>query len=345
MEKNHFFRVFEGLRCIAALGVVGYHATYGWPGYLAVEVFMLLSGFILAHTCLDRSYRVNGSTFILQRLARMYPMHIFGLMAYVFAYWLNHDKHWPSFPDGTLFTLLQQLTLLHNVGFNPNGLTWNFPAWCVSIEIWINVIVFFALPMRMKSAYLLLIALASYLVLFNHSHRLGVHYELYWGWLASGMVRGFADFMLGWFVYRVYSKWSAIHRISMTNATIIELLLVGLIAPIFWFKLQDGASDFIAVGLMALFLLVLALERGFVSKILSVPVAVYFGRISYSMFLLHIPILEFFYYLEWHAVTLGLPLFLTLFLSTVIVIGSLTYYRVEEPCRRFLKQYQPNPSH
>ncbi|MDD1622115.1 MAG: acyltransferase [Methylococcaceae bacterium] len=342
MRQNHFFRAFEGLRGVAVLSVVIFHCTYGWPGYLAVECFMLLSGFVLAHTCLDRSDRPDGKEFVLRRLARLYPIHFLGILAYALVYWLIHDGQWPSYPDGTLFTLLQHLTLLHNVGFNPHGLTWNFPDWCVSVELWVNVIVFFVLPLRMKTAHLLLISLAAYLLIFNNSHRLGVHHEVYWGWLASGLVRGFAGFMLGWFVYRIHVELKSGRLISQWSATFMELLILACLVPIFWLRLQDGETDFIALGLMALLLLVLSQERGAVSQILSTSVAVYLGRISYPIYILHITVLDIFYQNQWHAGTLGLPLFLAEFIVTVVAVSSLAHHWIEEPCRRWYGRYRQN---
>ncbi|MBE9609141.1 acyltransferase family protein [Chitinilyticum piscinae] len=331
--KSRYFHALDGLRGIAMLLVISYHITYGWPGYLAVEFFMLLSGFVLAHTVLDKPQRPDGLGFVLHRLWRLYPLHLLALLAFAGAATLNQGRL-PQFADGTLFTFVQQLTLTHNIGFNPGGLTWNFPAWCVSVEFWLNVLVFFVLPARLRTAQILLLALAGYLLLFNTSHMLGVHHQLYWGWLASGMVRGFASFMLGWFVYRACAHPRTAGALRRWQGELLEWLpLLGLL-PIFLLKIENSPLDFVAALLMAVLLGGVALARGSLSRLLALPPLQYLGRISYASYLLHIPVLELFYKMQWHAVTLGLPLFWLLFVGACLAAGSLAHHYVEMPLRR-----------
>ena len=60
----------------------------------------------------------------MHRLARLYPLHAYALVVFVaVAYWLH--GRWPSYPDGTVFTFVQHLLLLNNVGLNSAGLTYN----------------------------------------------------------------------------------------------------------------------------------------------------------------------------------------------------------------------------
>lgn len=86
-----------------------YHFSPSWAGYLAVDFFFVLSGFVLTHTYLYRKNPVTFLEFTLHRLARLYPLHIFTLLMFI-AVWTAIHGQIPVQPDGALFTFLQQLT-------------------------------------------------------------------------------------------------------------------------------------------------------------------------------------------------------------------------------------------
>ncbi|GLS04964.1 acyltransferase [Chitiniphilus shinanonensis] len=336
--QSRYFTALEGLRGVVAIAIIYFHTTYSWPGYLGVEFFMMLSGFVMAHSCLDRPARPEGGLFVLQRLARLYPLHLLGLALFAASYLLRYGQ-WPSYADGTLFTLIQQLLLLHNVGFNPQGLTWNFPAWSISIEVWVNLIVFFVIPQRVRSVQLLLGALACYLVIYNLSHHLDVHHTLYWGWLAAGMVRGMAGFLLGWFAYRVSGRLDRVagHAVGWN---LFELLPLLALTPILMGPVRNAPLDFVAVILIFALMLSLAQQRGLLSRLLSIAPLQYLGRISYAVYLVHIPIQNVLYGNEIDIPHLGALPYLLLFSGCVLVVASLAHFWVEQPARRWFKAWQ-----
>jgi len=133
------------LRFFAAMWVVAYHF---WPnlglampaviakGYLGVELFFVLSGFILCHVYLENfgQGRFNYREFLWARLARIYPVHLavlLGLMLLIATAAMMGvsagDKLliWPSLPA--------QLTLTQAWGLSPLG-GWNHPSWSISAE-------------------------------------------------------------------------------------------------------------------------------------------------------------------------------------------------------------------
>jgi peptidoglycan/LPS O-acetylase OafA/YrhL len=134
------------LRFFAAFWVVTYHywpklAVTGTPalvakGYLGVELFFILSGFILCHVYLPsfEAQRFRYGEFLWARLARIYPMHLatlvgIGLMggaALAAGFPVEHNLL-------SLAALPANLALVHAWGFAP-VVGWNHPSWSISAE-------------------------------------------------------------------------------------------------------------------------------------------------------------------------------------------------------------------
>jgi peptidoglycan/LPS O-acetylase OafA/YrhL len=140
------------LRGLAAWWVVFYHfAPFSYAhlplnlwlitkkGFLAVDLFFILSGFVIFYSyqhSLSADVR-SLRTFFVKRLARVYPLHLLFLMAYlVLTFTLLVVRNTP--PDPLTFSAKQfglQVTLLQAWGFTENAaLSWNYPAWSISAE-------------------------------------------------------------------------------------------------------------------------------------------------------------------------------------------------------------------
>ncbi len=141
-----------GLRGIAALWVVLYHLTdrLRWPvfdaGWLGVDMFFTLSGFVLTHVYADRNMFTTWRSyvgFLMVRLARIYPLHIFALLV-VAAVALLVPGYWPpgfaKYPLFGLHGLVEALLLVQNwpfIGLN----NWHTPSWTLSNE-WMAYLMF-----------------------------------------------------------------------------------------------------------------------------------------------------------------------------------------------------------
>jgi peptidoglycan/LPS O-acetylase OafA/YrhL len=140
------------LRGLAAWWVVFYHFApflYAhlpvniWliskKGFLAVDLFFILSGFVIFYTY-QHSLTANSQSirnFFVKRLARVYPLHLLILLGYLgFVLVLYFAKG--VVPDASSFSLTQfglQLFLLQAWGFSEGAaFSWNYPAWSISTE-------------------------------------------------------------------------------------------------------------------------------------------------------------------------------------------------------------------
>jgi peptidoglycan/LPS O-acetylase OafA/YrhL len=136
----------DGLRGIAALAVVAFHFNIFFlpqarlagilPGvshaYLAVDLFFLMSGFVMAHVygrLLAANWREHWRRFVIARFARLYPVFAVTLVVMFVAVALSHiPLTYVLFSGRTLALqplMLQQWT---------SGLSWNYPSWSISTE-------------------------------------------------------------------------------------------------------------------------------------------------------------------------------------------------------------------
>lgn len=333
-----YFRALEGLRGIAAITVLLFHILISFAGYLAVDFFLVLSGFILAHRYLYGSRPISAGEFIVSRLARLYPMHLFGLLAFtVVMLLLAHDV--PRYPDGTLFTFIQQLTLTQNIGLNPHGQTWNMPSWSISVEFWLNLLFFCYVRRTTSSLTLLLMSVASLTVIFNLSGILDTTYQNYFQVLNSGLLRGWASFTL---VILAYRGWMQIRNNSWSqgSVTAIELLLCSATLAIFILGLDRLRSlQTFAPVLFAAVILVFALEQGRISK--ACGRFQWLGKISYSIYLNHLVVIILVNTLldrfgQSH------PPFIPLYLLLTLALSAATYRWIELPGRLALQRLLPS---
>jgi peptidoglycan/LPS O-acetylase OafA/YrhL len=150
------FYELDSLRGIAALSVVIFHfqfdfvdkanypSSFAYPkGYLAVDLFFILSGIVLAYRYGEglRTGTVSIGRFLVARLARLYPLHFVTLMFLVtFAiYTGTWGKSY--FGGGSVpgYALVLNLLLIQCIGLLPAA-TFNIVSWSISTELVVNAI-------------------------------------------------------------------------------------------------------------------------------------------------------------------------------------------------------------
>lgn len=153
------YEILDGLRGVAALLVVGYHLfeTYfsGSPaqpinhGYLAVDFFFVLSGFVIGYAYDDRWDRMSTWNFFKRRLVRLHPMVIFGTLVGALLFYFGECSDFPLIKDASpwmvLLVMLLGFTMLPiGTGMDIRG--WgetnplNGPAWSLQWEYLANIL-------------------------------------------------------------------------------------------------------------------------------------------------------------------------------------------------------------
>src|SRR5688572_11994062 len=154
-------RSLTSLRFFAALAVVAFHYMRAFPagagaaaaltakGYLAVDFFFILSGFILAHVYLPAIEQdaFRARDFYAKRLARIYPVHFVTAMVAVVMFAAAEKMEIPG-RDFSFHDLFANLLLVHGWGVS-DDLSLNKPSWSISAE-WFAYLLFPLLAARLR---------------------------------------------------------------------------------------------------------------------------------------------------------------------------------------------------
>ncbi len=290
-----------GLRGFAALMVLLYHirsAMGGFlperviavlaEGYLAVDLFFVLSGFVLWWTY-GTEFRDQGiraaPRFIVRRFARIFPLHIAILSAMLlFALALLVSGREPG-AHYSFAQLPAHYLLVQNWGFS-NGLTWNDPAWSISTEWAAYLLLAIAggwlaqLRIGAWSFPLVVVTMAAGLGWwFASAGRISIGNDI----PVTGLLRCLVEFGIG----ILLCQWWTAQRERRHAATIIygtTLALVGAGALLLIFAQSQPA----AVPLIMTAIVILALQASTAARpLLSGRIAQWLGDISYAVYLSH----------------------------------------------------------
>lgn len=339
-----------GLRGLAAWYVVLFHtrvtlkATVGpvvyaflSHGYLAVDLFFLLSGFVLWHSCADNpAYRGGRGMmrFWLRRIARIWPLHMVLLGAFVAMVGLlaitGHDTRFYRWGELPLHVLLMQ-----NWGMTI-GLMWNEPAWSISCE-WAAYLLFpftvMMAPWRQWSTGALVAlgcgllgALWAYFALHGSDDYLG--YEIQ----RTGLMRCLLEFWTGNVLRLLWARWRDVPDICTGAwAAMIALLEGGVV-------LHLPEASYVP-GVFAALILALSLEDRSPARWLRSGPLHWLGEISYSTYLVH-----FLLFIVFKMLFVGPDLEVSiarlgLFLMLVLAASAALHRLVERPAQRLLLRW------
>ncbi len=373
--KSGYLSNLTPLRGLAAILVAVFHfemaigrfvpagtTMFFEKSYLMVDLFFVLSGFIMLHVY-GRAFdgvlkRGQVRHFLVARFARTYPLYLFSLLLLVVI--VRYLTNWGNPP----IVLEQPRDILPNVfmlqAFGVCHIyNWNIPSWSISAEwgayllfpflaLWISRQRRLA-PIAMTLGVLVAWCCIMYVLPRKNPlnpaipvpHNLNTTFD--YGWL-----RGVAGFSAGMIIYRLY-RISGVDRVMGGDAASALILL--LVAAGLHFAINDG----LVVVLFGALVLNFALNNGTLHRVCNNRVLQYLGDISYSIYLMQIFLQEPFE----HGVRLpgvtgdargkfnidfwpGLG-YCVIYLLLLVGIATVTYYLVERPCRKWINARNPVP--
>ena len=334
----------DGMRGIAAIAVALYHFNiYLMPhGYVAVDFFFALSGFVLHRSYLPRFRQgLSFGRFLVQRFARLWPLFTLGTLlgaALAALAMVAGDRHAMSASDFATTLALHALMLPSPVSypFYP----WNVPSWSLMFELVANVALF-ALIFRLPKAALIAICLVCAagmipIVLDNGSANIGA----LWGEHGIALMRTGFSFTLGVLIAMLPAPHE--HRgvnAGRVAAGLSSWLGVGGIVAIGVLLAMPVPESWTAVydlSIILIFSPLLVLLGSRVEPVtFAAPLAVFTGEVSYALYAVHWSFIEPIRGLVRYVGLAPLPA-ATLFLSAMLLAAWAAVRWYDLPLRRRL---------
>lgn len=258
-----------------------YHQSWLQNGAPMLELFFLISGFVISLVFAEMAQTSRGAAaFIVRVLGRLWPIHVVMLLALiVLALARSVFAEHGGFSDQmTLEALGAQLLLIQTwVGL---GLSWNYPAWTLSAELVAYLL--FALLMLITRSRAGQIAGASAIVMLAAIIFLGElaprdHYNV------ISVARAVTGFFIGFLLREL---WERARLRSAWAATPLEIAAVIGVVWAMSARL-DGAAYLLNYAIFGFTVLVFANDRGLVSRLMTWPPLQWLGKVSFSIYMVH----------------------------------------------------------
>ena len=368
----HHYTRLDGLRGVAALVVVWYHIFEGFAtspidqrcnhGYLAVDFFFLLSGFVLSYAYDGRlnapsQYgRLSLGGFLRRRIVRLHPMLLLGLVWGAIAYFLQGGVQWDGTAVSPIWGVIALLTSLLLIPAWPGAPTevrgngelypLNGPMWSLFFE-YIASILYGVVLHRLSTKFLqvLLLIFAGGLSAFALSNLSGT-FHLGVGWTLAGMnfpgglLRVLFSFTMGMYLQRTTRTDGRGMPFIVGAALLMGMLIVPY--PGTEANVQNACYDLLCVLLVFPFIIRGVVQTKRTESAMETSICRWLGNISYPLYIIHYPSMYLFYAYLWGQearvpFSEVWPLAVGLFLGNIL-LAHLCYTFYDAPVRNWLNR-------
>lgn len=333
-----------GIRGYAALWVVLFHLHIfeSWNmvtrGYWAVDIFFVLSGFIIAYVYesefLKKPTWLTYKNYLWGRFGRLYPLHLITFLALLL---LTISKNLLGMPIGNprqfdVSGAVESLLLIHSWGVT-DRYVWNLVSWSISAEFFAYLFLFPLYCWLFKRLPKWLMGVFT-VVLWALVYRIAIHLEgsvnLSYNF---GVLLIIPEFLGGYWLFKV--------RNQLPTSPLLNTLFFGAsIIGMHFLAMQNTTYEILLLPLIML-LLVSLLGKGLHLPLFTNRFNVYLGKISYSLYMTH--------YIVWTAIDqatrylpkiIGVKVEIPAFVAIVIMlaVASVAYHLVEEPARHWVRK-------
>ena len=344
LQTKQHFEILDGLRGVAALSVVTFHfmewvyadysANFIGHGFLAVDFFFCLSGFVIGYAYDNRIAKMGILEFFKSRLIRLHPLviagSVLGLLAFLFDPFGGHPELYSTGKIILAFIcslLLIPLPAIADRSFNL--FSFNAPSWSLFWEYVANIVYAFVLY-KVSRGYLLLLTILSAVVICIVCYHSG---NLMGGWSGptfwDGSARISYSFLAGLLVYRY--NWIIKNKLGFIGVAL--LLFLSFIMP---FSKWNWLSEPLVV--LFYFPLLIALGAGATLTPGFKKVCIFSGKISYPLYMTHYAVIWMFgnYYASHKPATMQLTLIIITGLIILVVAAYLVMIIYDIPVRKYL---------
>lgn len=358
-SKKHFL-ILDALRGVAAIVVVLFHILEVYSGgdhvkqminhgYLAVDFFFMLSGYVMAHAYDDRWGSMSLKSFFKRRLIRLHPMIILGMTIGAICFYFGESAYFPKIAGTELWQLLLVLVVGYTLIPIPPSMDirgWNEmhplngPAWSLFLEYIANILHALVLRKLSKTVLSILVAVAALALI--HLAVTSPGGDIIGGWsvepeqLRIGFTRLLFPYMAGMLLRRVVKLGSGKNTFLFSSLLLIAALSFPRVGghEYVW---ANGLYDSLTV--IILFpVIIYAGAIGEIKHRVTEKVCTFLGDISYPVYIIHFPFAYVFYaWVTENNIPLGQGLLAgsaMLVMTVLLSYAALKWY--DEPIRKWL---------
>jgi peptidoglycan/LPS O-acetylase OafA/YrhL len=352
-SEREEIRPLTGIRGLASLMVGLFHFHASWMlllpllkfceplalrGHLGVDLFFILSGFILSYVHYSGTSRFGlpeYRKFLWLRIARMFPNHVATIVCVAVLVLAAKLRHLNFTGDYPLSGLPFQLTMTHAWPYAQGG-AWNYPSWSISAE-WFAYIAAFPLVWHLlkRAPGAVTSVIIGFALLAVRWVTVDIPALKEWG----RIILVSSEFIAGGLFFNAYLHSRKFTSTCQQWASLVALVILGalFLPPNFAF------APAIVIALFPPLLVGLTAETSRFSKLLSLAPALWLGRISYALYMTHgisQKVIKVILPSE-HYTHASLPVRLSLLAVNAVLIlapAAALYYFVEVPSRNFLRR-------
>lgn len=333
----------DGMRAIAVLLVVFYHAGFKiFPGgYIGVDVFFVISGYLITRIIVDD---LNSNCFSLDSVSRFYerrfrrilpPLFLILTLVFIYSYFYLSPTNFYNFGQ----SLSAVAIVASNILFYSQSGYWEPAAstipllhtWSLAVEeqfyIIIPVLLFWLYRKRSKATLPIMLVLAAVSLITGQmmirDHQSAVFYLLpFRAW----------EILLGC-ILALLPHRPAATPLYLTAAGITGLALIICPAVLYTSETRFPAIAALPPCLGSFILIYIhsqGTEKSPIGKMLSLPVFIYVGKLSYSLYLWHWPLFTLYKLRYFKQLSLIEACILT---TLSIALSALSYHLIEQPVR------------
>ncbi|MXV50593.1 acyltransferase family protein [Pedobacter sp. HMF7647] len=359
-SKPHY-PILDGLRGVAALTVVAFHLFEAHAtshldqfinhGYLAVDFFFLLSGFVVGYAYDDRWGKMSAGGFFKRRLVRLQPMVVMGMIIGALCFYFQDSVLWPTIHEVPVWKLLVVMLVgftLIPVPVSMDIRGWqemhplDGPGWSLFFEYIANIL--YGLFVRRFSKMLLAVLVFLSACALIHLAVTSPGGDVIGGWsvtpeqLHVGFARVMYPFFAGLLLFRLGKLTHIKNAFLLCSLLVFASLAMPRIggSEHLW---MNGLYDSLTIILIFPLIVFLA-ASGEIKGRFSSRLCKFFGDISYPIYITHYPFI--YIYTAWvanHKMPFreAWPVALLVFIICIILAyACLKLY--DEPIRAWLKR-------
>ncbi|MEH3113035.1 acyltransferase family protein [Pedobacter terrae] len=357
--KPHY-PILDGLRGVAAIIVVTFHLTEPLGtghldilvnhGYLAVDFFFLLSGFVMGYAYDDRWNKMSINGFFKRRIIRLHPMVILGMTLGAVGFYFTDSTIWPLIHTVPLWKMLLVLLIGYTILPIPLSLDirgWqemhpmNSVGWSLFFEYIANILYAVWIRKFSKTALSILVVIAAIAL----AHLAITYGDVSGGWTLNaeqvriGITRTIYPFFAGLLLSRI-AKPSQIKNALLWCSLLVALVLymprIGG-AEYLW---MNGIYESVCIIIVFPFIVYIG-ASGILQTKSEHRICKFLGEISYPLYLVHYPLVYF--YVAWISNHKGTTIVQAWPYALLILVGSIVLaYAVlkwyDEPVRKWLQK-------